>query len=60
MTNADISDWFLDRFRTVINVSGDIYAARIFEVQTGIKDSDEIEEVDPTAIFGQPRRPEEA
>lgn len=40
-------DWFLDRFRTMINVSGDLYACRIFEVQTGIKDED-IPLPDPT------------
>jgi len=31
-------DWFLDRFRTAVNVSGDMYAARIVEKLTGIKD----------------------
>ena len=34
---------FLDRFRTAVNVSGDMFAARIVEHITGIKD-------DPDAI----------
>lgn len=33
-------DWFLDRFRTALNVSGDCFAAKIIEKQTGIKDED--------------------
>jgi Na+/H+-dicarboxylate symporter len=33
-------DWFLDRFRTALNVSGDCFAAKIIEKQTGITDSD--------------------
>lgn len=33
-------DWFIDRFRTAINVSGDLFAARIMEKLTGIKDED--------------------
>ncbi|KAK3297112.1 Sodium:dicarboxylate symporter [Chaetomium fimeti] len=36
-------DWFLDRFRTAVNVSGDMYAARVLQSLTGIKD-------DPTAM----------
>jgi Na+/H+-dicarboxylate symporter len=31
-------DWFIDRFRTAINVSGDIFAARILEKMSGITD----------------------
>ncbi|KAK5953034.1 hypothetical protein OHC33_006156 [Knufia fluminis] len=31
-------DWFIDRFRTMTNVSGDIFAARIMEKITGITD----------------------
>lgn len=31
-------DWFIDRFRTMTNVSGDLYAARILEKITGITD----------------------
>lgn len=34
-------DWFIDRFRTMTNVSGDLYAAKIFEKVTGIVDKDE-------------------
>ncbi|SPO05609.1 related to excitatory amino acid transporter [Cephalotrichum gorgonifer] len=33
-------DWFIDRFRTAVNVSGDMFAARIMEKLTGIKDED--------------------
>lgn len=46
------ADWFLDRFRTAINVTGDLYAARIFEVQTGIKDGDDEVVPDVQQIFG--------
>lgn len=34
-------DWFLDRFRTAVNVSGDMFAARVVEKMTGIKDDPE-------------------
>lgn len=33
-------DWFIDRFRTAINVSGDMFAARIMAQLTGITDTD--------------------
>ena len=33
-------DWLIDRFRTALNVSGDLYAARIMEKLTGITDDD--------------------
>ncbi|KEF53227.1 uncharacterized protein A1O9_10675 [Exophiala aquamarina CBS 119918] len=33
-------DWFIDRFRTLTNVSGDLFAARIMQSMTGIKDKD--------------------
>ncbi|KAH8176843.1 sodium:dicarboxylate symporter family protein [Sarocladium implicatum] len=33
-------DWFLDRFRTALNVSGDLFASRIIEKMTGITDED--------------------
>lgn len=33
-------DWFLDRFRTAVNVSGDIFAAAIMHKITGITDDD--------------------
>jgi len=33
-------DWFIDRFRTATNVSGDLYAARIMQKVTGIQDLD--------------------
>jgi Na+/H+-dicarboxylate symporter len=33
-------DWFIDRFRTATNVSGDLFAARIMEKVTGIQDLD--------------------
>ncbi|KAL2270564.1 hypothetical protein VTJ83DRAFT_2748 [Remersonia thermophila] len=34
-------DWFLDRFRTAVNVSGDLFAAKVVEKMTGIKDDPE-------------------
>lgn len=33
-------DWFIDRFRTAVNVSGDMFAARIMAKLTGITDED--------------------
>ncbi|TLD19935.1 hypothetical protein PspLS_09691 [Pyricularia sp. CBS 133598] len=33
-------DWFIDRFRTAVNVSSDIYAAKILTKITGITDDD--------------------
>ncbi|KAF7194312.1 Excitatory amino acid transporter [Pseudocercospora fuligena] len=33
-------DWFIDRFRTALNVSSDIFAARIMTKVTGITDED--------------------
>ena len=33
-------DWFIDRFRTALNVSSDIFAARILTKVTGITDED--------------------
>lgn len=34
-------DWFLDRFRTAVNVSGDLFAAVILTKITGIEDDDD-------------------
>lgn len=34
-------DWFLDRFRTLTNVSGDLFAAPIMAKVTGIEDDAE-------------------
>ncbi|KAK3306351.1 Sodium:dicarboxylate symporter [Chaetomium strumarium] len=36
-------DWFLDRFRTALNVSGDLYAAAVIYKITGIEDPPEEE-----------------
>lgn len=33
-------DWFIDRFRTMVNVSGDLIASRIMTKLTGITDLD--------------------
>jgi Na+/H+-dicarboxylate symporter len=33
-------DWFIDRFRTATNVSGDLYAGKVMEKLTGITDED--------------------
>ncbi|KAK4129460.1 glutamate transporter [Parathielavia appendiculata] len=37
-------DWFLDRFRTAVNVSGDLYAAAVITKITGVVDPPEHEE----------------
>lgn len=37
-------DWFLDRFRTAVNVSGDLFASMIIWKMTKIEDSSEEEE----------------
>ncbi|KAL4905029.1 hypothetical protein BDW74DRAFT_167824 [Aspergillus multicolor] len=34
-------DWFIDRFRTMTNVSGDLYAAAIIERLSGLRDEDD-------------------
>lgn len=33
-------DWLIDRFRTMINVSGDLYATAAITAATGIRDPD--------------------
>lgn len=33
-------DWFIDRFRTATNVSGDLFAAKVMEKLTGITEED--------------------
>ena len=33
-------DWFIDRFRTATNVSGDLFAGKIMQKVTGISDED--------------------
>lgn len=43
-------DWFLDRFRTAVNVCGDCYAAKVVAKMTDIKDSDD--EYDADAVEG--------
>jgi len=48
-------DWFLDRFRTALNISCDTFAARVVTQITGIKDEegqtyDEATNVDPNAM----------
>lgn len=34
-------DWFLDRFRTALNVSGDLFGAMVVQKMTGIKDMED-------------------
>lgn len=41
-------DWFLDRFRTAVNVSGDLFAAVVMQKITGITDDDSIVPADVT------------
>jgi Na+/H+-dicarboxylate symporter len=45
-------DWFVDRFRTATNVSGDLYAAGILAKVTGIVDDPE-DQVDPETAARQ-------
>lgn len=45
-------DWFLDRFRTAINVSGDLFASVIIQKITGITDEDVHEEELAPAVRG--------
>jgi len=35
-------DWFLDRFRTALNVSGDLFAAAVVYKVTKIEDPDDM------------------
>ncbi|KAH6894291.1 Sodium:dicarboxylate symporter family-domain-containing protein [Thelonectria olida] len=39
-------DWMLDRFRTAVNVSGDLFASMIIWKMTGIEDPPEVQEQD--------------
>ena len=39
-------DWFIDRFRTATNVSGDLYALGVVCKITGIKDAEDTEIVE--------------
>ncbi|KAL9948290.1 hypothetical protein D7B24_003216 [Verticillium nonalfalfae] len=39
-------DWFIDRFRTMVNVSGDIFAAGIIEKMTGVRDPEDMVDED--------------
>lgn len=39
-------DWFLDRFRTMTNVTGDMYAAAVMQKVTGIKEKEDGEYVE--------------
>lgn len=48
-------DWFLDRFRTALNVSGDLFGAMVVQKQTGIVDLNE-EEEDELATPGEEDR----
>jgi Na+/H+-dicarboxylate symporter len=34
-------DWFIDRFRTAVNVCGDCYAAKVVAKMTDFKDTDD-------------------
>jgi Na+/H+-dicarboxylate symporter len=39
-------DWFIDRFRTACNVSGDLYALAVVCKITGVKDPEDTEIVE--------------
>ncbi|KAJ1323199.1 solute carrier family 1 (glial high affinity glutamate transporter) member 3 [Microdochium nivale] len=48
-------DWFLDRFRTAINVSGDLFAVPIITKMTGIMDHDDSDSSgDETVVTAAP------
>lgn len=49
-------DWFLDRFRTAINVSGDLFASVIIQKMTKIVDEDVHDEALPPALREQRAR----
>ena len=43
-------DWFLDRFRTLLNVSGDLYAAKILQSITKIDDPEDLPGQDTSEV----------
>lgn len=43
-------DWFIDRFRTATNVSGDLFAAVIVSKMTGITDPEDGSEDEVTEV----------
>jgi Na+/H+-dicarboxylate symporter len=45
-------DWLLDRFRTALNVSGDLFAVAVITEMTGITDADDTYDAD----YAKPRR----
>lgn len=44
-------DWFIDRFRTALNASGDAFAAKIVAKVTGIHDGEHCD--DDASEFGE-------
>jgi Na+/H+-dicarboxylate symporter len=49
-------DWLLDRFRTALNVSGDLFAVAIVAKMTGITDPDDMVDED---LVEPPKNPSE-
>ncbi|KAH6676976.1 excitatory amino acid transporter [Plectosphaerella plurivora] len=49
-------DWFIDRFRTMVNVSGDIFACGILTKMTGIVDPEILSEDELEQVQSQPVR----
>jgi Na+/H+-dicarboxylate symporter len=49
-------DWFIDRFRTMVNVSGDIFACGILTKMTGIVDPEILSEDELEQVHTQPVR----
>lgn len=49
-------DWFIDRFRTAVNVSGDLFAVTIIAKMTGIKDDDSSQMVEQNGEQTEIRR----
>lgn len=44
-------DWLLDRFRTAVNVSGDLYAAPVLQKLTGITKGDDELDVEEQEVI---------
>lgn len=46
-------DWFIDRFRTALNVSSDLFAVGVITKMSGITDPDDMAYPEPTAAEQQ-------
>lgn len=47
-------DWFIDRFRTMLNVSSDLFAVGVITKMSGIRDPDHVTyETSPDEVLAQ-------